>query len=80
MTYDEYLQSFNDQESRIMDELPYAYQRYAYLAKVAPKTALGPRVRRQQSFYSTRTGIVNMCCRKSCSVPELLNFCMKKPN
>lgn len=77
MTYDEYLQSFNDQQSQIMNELPFAYQRYAYLAKLAPKTALGPRVRRQQ-IYTSKTGIVDKCCRNPCSVQEMLNYCLKK--
>lgn len=75
VTYDEYLQSFNDQQSQTMDELPFAYQRYAYLGRLAPKTALGPRVRRQ--WIITR-GIVDQCCRKPCSVQEMLNYCKKK--
>lgn len=75
VTYDEYLQSFNDQQSQIMDELPFAFQRYAYLAKLAPKAALGPRIRRQ---FSPRSGVVDRCCRKPCSVQELLMYCKKK--
>lgn len=79
VTYDEYLQSFNDQQSQIMDELPYlnyANQRYAFLSKLAPKTAIGPRVRRQ--YINPRIGIVDQCCRKPCSINEMLNYCKKK--
>lgn len=74
-TSDEY--AYNDQPSQLMEELPFAYQRYAYLAKLAPENPIRTRVRRE---WSLRHGAYDQCCRKPCSVQELQNYCKKKTN
>lgn len=58
------------------EDLPFNYQQsLAVLARLAPSTAMSPRVRRDSDGYWYQRGIVDECCKRPCSILTLLSYC-----